>query len=93
MLFLCAGTSMSAPHVAGAVILLRNSFPDASNTQVTKCLVSTSERTVKPHWPGSFIGGGILNVKAAYDCMKALFPDVAPAPAPTTSSPPDSPAP
>jgi hypothetical protein len=66
---LLAGTSMASPHVAGAALLLRNAFPEANNTQVVRCLFSGSTR--KPQFPdsGRVLGGGMLNVRAAYDCL------------------------
>jgi hypothetical protein len=59
----------ATPHVTGATLLLRNLFPTATNKQVTTCLVSSADRTVKPYWPGATINGGVLNVLAAYNCL------------------------
>ncbi|WIA38422.1 hypothetical protein OEZ86_001748 [Tetradesmus obliquus] len=63
------GTSMATPHVTGATLLLRNLFPAATNKQVTTCIVSSADRTVKPYRAGETINGGVLNVLAAYNCL------------------------
>ncbi|WIA44059.1 hypothetical protein OEZ86_010422 [Tetradesmus obliquus] len=68
------GTSMATPHATGSVILLRNAFPQASAKQVVNCLVSSADKTVTPNRYGT-IPGGVLNLLAAYNCMKAIFGD------------------
>ncbi|WIA12287.1 hypothetical protein OEZ85_012344 [Tetradesmus obliquus] len=65
------GTSMSTPHVAGAALLLRNAFPSANNTQVVRCLISGSSQQPQFLDAGRVLGGGMLNVRAAYDCLAA----------------------
>uniref|UniRef100_A0A383V483 Peptidase S8/S53 domain-containing protein n=1 Tax=Tetradesmus obliquus TaxID=3088 RepID=A0A383V483_TETOB len=68
------GTSMATPHATGSVILLRNAFPQASAKQVVSCLVSSADKTVTPNRYGT-IPGGVLNLLASYNCMKAIFGD------------------
>ncbi|KAF6261351.1 hypothetical protein COO60DRAFT_1699898 [Scenedesmus sp. NREL 46B-D3] len=64
-----SGTSMSSPHVAGAALLLRNAFPDATNTQVVRCLISGSSKQPAVPDAGRALGGGMLDVRAAYACL------------------------
>lgn len=63
----------ASPHVAGSAMLLMNAFPSATGSQVKDCLLSTATDPVKVD-PGSnaVLGGGILNVQAAYDCLAAV---------------------
>jgi subtilisin family serine protease len=67
------GTSMAAPHVAGMATLLFNAFPGATQAQVYNCIVSTATGAVRPNpgTPGQFIAGGLVNLQAAYQCMRA----------------------
>jgi hypothetical protein len=60
---------MASPHVAGAALLLRNSFPNATNTQVVRCLISGSSQHPLNVDDARRLGGGMLNVRAAYDCL------------------------
>jgi len=77
------GTSMAAPHVAGAALLLGNAFPRATGGQVRGCLEASGvprplgdgagaggggEDEFPPNEEG-FISGGLLDVDAAYDCV------------------------
>lgn len=55
--------------MTGATLLLRNLFAAATNKQVTTCIVSSADRTVKPYRAGETINGGVLNVLAAYNCL------------------------
>jgi subtilisin family serine protease len=70
---LSSGTSMAAPHVAGMATLLFNAFPGATQAQVYNCIVSTATGAVRPNpgTPGQFIAGGLVNLQAAYQCMRA----------------------
>lgn len=69
------GCSFATPAVAGAALLLVNAFPMATNLQIRDCLISTATRTVNPPigFPNRAIGGGILDVNAAYDCLARQF--------------------
>jgi len=87
-----SGTSMAAPHVAGAVALLWGAFPSLRHdVAATETLLAT---TAQPHTtsqgcggdgpsqvPNNVYGWGLLDVKAAYDAYwpvqpKYIFPFV-----------------
>jgi hypothetical protein len=50
-------------------MLLRNAFPNATNTQVVRCLISGSSQLPGLPEPSWVLGGGMLNVRAAYECL------------------------
>ncbi|MGW7370017.1 S8 family serine peptidase, partial [Streptomyces sp. NPDC054841] len=58
-----SGTSMAAPHVAGAAAIVKQRHPDWTAQQIKAALVSSAKATA----PGdvSEIGGGRLDVRAA----------------------------
>ncbi|MFE5911088.1 S8 family serine peptidase [Streptomyces wedmorensis] len=60
-----SGTSMAAPHVAGAAAIVKQRHPDWTARQVKAALVSSADSDV----PGDVreVGGGRLDVKAAID--------------------------
>ncbi|MFI6757528.1 S8 family serine peptidase [Micromonospora sp. NPDC050417] len=59
-----SGTSMAAPHVAGAAVLLAQKHPEWSGQQIKDALMSTSVRT--PDYSPYQAGAGRLNVAAGY---------------------------
>lgn len=67
------GTSMAAPHVAGAAALLATAFPEASNHQLRARLLYNVDRL--PQWQDKVTTGGRLNLGAAMH-----LDEVAPAP-------------
>lgn len=62
------GTSMAAPHVAGAAALLKSYLPDLSTPQLKNLLLSSA--LPLPALAGKVSTGGILNVKALFELAK-----------------------
>ncbi|MFF9457997.1 S8 family serine peptidase [Streptomyces flaveolus] len=69
-----SGTSMAAPHVAGAAALVKERHPDWTAQQVKAALVSSAKSDI----PGDVreTGGGRLDVKAAIDTTLTGAPAV-----------------
>jgi subtilisin family serine protease len=63
------GTSMAAPHVAGAAALMLSRAPNATAAQVREALLGTVEP--KPTLAGQTATGGRLNVAAAVQAIGA----------------------
>jgi subtilisin family serine protease/putative cell wall-binding protein len=58
-----SGTSMAAPHVTGAIALLKAKFPSSSPDELVARILNTADR--KPAFAGKTVTGGRLNVAAA----------------------------
>jgi subtilisin family serine protease len=74
-----SGTSMAAPHVAGAAALLRQIYPDWSNAEIKSAMMSTAKYLEVYNHDGSpaqplDIGAGRLNIAAAMDPGVILDP-------------------
>lgn len=86
-----SGTSMAAPHVAGAVALMLSANPSLSPTQVSEILRSTAKAVTCP----AGCGAGLLDARAAVTKAKSLLttsptpsPSVTPTPTPTPTATP-----
>ncbi|GAB4422400.1 MAG: hypothetical protein OHK0039_38390 [Bacteroidia bacterium] len=65
-----SGTSMSAPHVAGLVLLLKEAFPYLSGKDLLLALYYTATDLGDPGEDNAY-GMGLVNVQAAYDNLVA----------------------
>jgi len=63
-----SGTSMAAPHVAGALLLLKEAFPQVSSIRLAYALYE-SAIDLGPSGEDNTYGRGIIDVKAAYDLL------------------------
>jgi subtilisin family serine protease len=70
------GTSMAAPHVAGAVAILRQYAPNATVHEIKEALLASATRLPDGEAaPNNTYGWGLINIPAA---MAALVPKSAP---------------
>lgn len=74
-----SGTSMASPHIAGAATLLRQMYPDWSNSAIKSALMSTSKYMEIYNHDGSpaqplDMGAGRLDVEAAMDPGAIVYP-------------------
>jgi len=75
-----SGTSMAAPHVSGAVLLLKEAFPEASGRQILNALYQSATDLGNPGEDNTY-GMGLINLPAAYAFLAATR---TPTPAVTT---------
>lgn len=73
-----SGTSMAAPHVVGAIALLREAYPTLTGHQIKMALYNTSKDLGTPGEDNTY-GKGLIDVYAAYQSLGT--PDTIP---PTT---------
>lgn len=60
-----SGTSMAAPHVAGAAALLKVYRPYLTPVEIKDIILSSSDR--RPRLYGKVLTGGVLNVRRMFD--------------------------
>jgi subtilisin family serine protease len=65
------GTSFAAPHVSGALALLRSAFPTATVAELEAALSATAVDLGAPG-PDHDSGAGLIDVRAAYDRLLAV---------------------
>lgn len=79
-----AGTSMAAPHVAGAWAVLREASPEASVDEILEALVTTGQSVadLRPFSPETGTGSGAskprIDVAAALEALTSVAPPSAP---------------
>ena len=83
------GTSMAAPHVAGAAALLVSRYPNATASQIRDALLKGADKSRNPVATARTNTGGAklsrygyLDVKKALDILEAASPDLGPKPEP-----------
>lgn len=64
------GTSMAAPHVAGAIALLLEENPRLTRADIVRHLQATARDQPAGGWDATW-GGGKLNIQAAIDAVRA----------------------
>ena len=62
------GTSMASPHVTGAVLLLREAFPNVSGEEILLALYN-SAMDLGDVGEDNFYGNGMINVLSAFDLL------------------------
>lgn len=67
-----SGTSFSAPHVTGAMTLLKSAFPDATPSQIETAIIESATDLGVAGTDGDF-GYGLLDVDAAYTYLENSF--------------------
>lgn len=60
-----SGTSMAAPHVSGAVLLLKEAFPEAPGDEILMALYNTATDLGAPGEDNTY-GKGLINCEAAF---------------------------
>ena len=72
-----SGTSMAGPHVAGAVLLLKEAFPFLTGKEILRALYLTAI-DLGPEGEDNTYGRGIINLEFAYDYLSQLYTPVPP---------------
>jgi bacillopeptidase F len=63
-----SGTSMAGPHVAGAVLLLKEAFPFLTGRDLLNALYQTADDLGEPGEDNNY-GRGIINLESAYNFL------------------------
>lgn len=74
---LLSGTSMAAPHVSGAVLLLKEAFPYLTGEEILLALYYTAVDQGEPGEDNTY-GMGIIHVKHAFDYLAETYTPVPP---------------
>ncbi len=69
---LLSGTSMAGPHVSGAVLLLREAFPEATSTELKNALYQTAT-DLGENGEDNIYGRGLINLEAAYNFLSEKY--------------------
>lgn len=73
------GTSMAAPHVAGAVAILRQYAPDATVDEIKQALIAGASAAPDPEpLPNNTYGWGMLYIPAALTALDTIMHSPAP---------------
>jgi len=64
-----SGTSFAAPHVAGAMALLKGAFPEATVSQLESAL-SQSATDLPPSGPDNDSGAGLIDIVGAHEWLE-----------------------
>ena len=67
-----SGTSMAAPHVSGAVLLLKEAFPELSGAEILTALYYTASDLGETGEDNTF-GRGIINCFSAYEHLSQSY--------------------
>jgi bacillopeptidase F len=73
-----SGTSMASPHVSGAVLLLKEAFPQVSGRQILNALYQTAQ-DLGPAGEDQLFGRGLIQTDAAFNFLASRFPVQSPA--------------
>jgi bacillopeptidase F len=65
-----SGTSMAAPHVSGAILLLKEAFPNVSPLRIVRALYDSASDLGAIGEDNKY-GRGIIDVKAAFDLLRS----------------------
>jgi hypothetical protein len=70
------GTSMAAPHVSGAVAILREAFPNATVDEIKEALLKSTQKLGDAP-PNNIFGWGLINISRAIDSLMPKYnPDL-----------------
>jgi len=61
------GTSMAAPHVAGAAALIKGYRPELTTLEIKDIILSNVDR--KPQFAGKVLTGGTINISKMFDAI------------------------
>lgn len=75
---IASGTSMSAPHVSGAVLLLKEAFPLASGEELLRALYLSAD-DLGPAGEDTIYGRGMINLENAYNLLAFSYTPTPPA--------------